>query len=66
MEYINAIEDELGIKAIKIMKPIQPGDVPATESDCSLLNKWIDFKPNTSIKVGVKKFVEWYRNFYKI
>ena len=47
------------------MKPIQPGDVPATESDCSLLNEWIDFKPNTSIKVGVKKFVEWYRNFYK-
>ena len=66
MEYINTIEHELGIKAIKIMQPIQPGDVQATESDCSQLYKWIGFRPNTSIKVGVKKFIEWYRNFYRI
>ncbi len=66
MKYINTIEHELGIEAIKIMQPIQPGDVPATESDCSQLYEWIGFKPNTSIEVGVKKFIEWYKNFYKI
>ena len=44
---------------------MQPGDVPETESDTSL-ESWIGFKPNTSIKNGVKQFITWYRDFYKI
>lgn len=66
IEYIQAIEDELGIKAQKILLPMQLGDVAATESDSSKLQKWIDFKPNTSIKEGIKKFIKWYREFYEV
>ena len=54
-EYISAIEDELGIKAKKELVPIQPGDVKATSADTKLLESWINFKPNTKIKYGVKK-----------
>ncbi len=62
--YINAIEQELGLNAKKILVPIQMGDVPATESDSSALESWIQFKPNTSIKLGVKNFIKWYKDFY--
>ncbi len=65
IEYINAIERELGISAKKNMVPIQPGDVPATSSDSSELEKWINFKPNTSISYGVSEFVKWYKKFYE-
>ena len=66
MKFIEAIEDALEIKAKKIFEPIQPGDVPATHADTSLLEEWIDFKPSTSIKEGISKFVNWYRSFYKL
>jgi len=66
MEYIEAIEEELGIKAIKEFLPMQPGDVKVTSSNNDLLEKWIDFKPNTSIKDGVSQFVKWFRNYYKV
>jgi len=66
IEYINAIEDELGTKAKKLLLPMQQGDVAATESDASLLQEWINFKPNTPIKEGVKKFIKWYKEFYGI
>ena len=63
-EYIEAIEDAVGIKAIKELLPMQPGDVPATAADTSFLEEWIDFKPSTSIKEGVSRFVQWYRDYY--
>jgi len=63
-EYIEAIEETVGIKAIKILLPIQPGDVPATSADTSSLEEWINFKPRTSIKEGVSKFVQWYCEYY--
>ena len=66
MEYIEAIESELGIKAKKVFLPMQPGDVAATESNSTLLKKWIEFKPNTSIKDGVKQFIQWYKKFYEV
>ena len=66
MEFISAIEDSIGSKANKNYMPMQPGDVIATSADTKLLEEWIDFKPKTSIHVGVKKFVEWYREFYQI
>ena len=64
MDYISCIEDALGIKAKKEFLPMQPGDVQRTESDTDSLNKWIGFKPNTSIKDGVNNFVKWYLEFY--
>ena len=63
-DYISAIEDSLGIVAKKMFLPMQPGDVPSTYSDCSNLEKYIDYKPNTSIKDGVEIFVNWYKEFY--
>ena len=64
MDYIDAIEKELCLDAKKIFLPMQQGDVPATESDSSELEDWINFKPNTSIKSGVKNFIKWYKDFY--
>ena len=63
-DYIKAIEDALGKKAEKIFLPMQPGDVPSTASDCSKLESYIDFKPNTSINKGVSSFISWYKEFY--
>ena len=66
MEYINALEDALGTAAIKEFLPMQPGDVPATAADTSMLEDWIGFKPNTPVKDGVASFVKWYREFYSV
>ena len=65
LRYIEAIENEVGLKAEKIMLPMQPGDVEATIADTSNLENWIGFKPNTPVKKGVKNFVNWYMDFYK-
>ncbi|MFW8744779.1 NAD-dependent epimerase/dehydratase family protein, partial [Mesorhizobium japonicum] len=66
MDYIAAIEDELQIKAKKNYLPLQPGDVLKTAADTGALERWIGFKPNTSIKYGVSEFVKWYRNYYEV
>ena len=65
MEYISAIEECLNIKAKINFLPMQMGDVKATYADTEALDSWIDYKPNTSVKEGVKKFIVWYRRFYK-
>ena len=60
-----ALEDCLKIKAnIKFM-PMQPGDVRATYANTNKLEKFINFRPNTSIEEGIRKFVEWYKEFYR-
>ena len=64
MDYIEAIENALGMTAIKDFLPMQPGDVPATEADTSALEAWTGFKPNTPVDVGVARFVNWYLDFY--
>ena len=66
MDYIQAIEKELKVTALKEYLPMQPGDVPATSADTRKLEQWIDFKPQTKIEDGVKYFINWYREFYKI
>lgn len=66
MEFIEAIEDELGMKAIKEFLPLQPGDVPATWADVEDLTITTGFKPNTPVKEGVKNFISWYRDYYKV
>lgn len=64
MDYIEAVENSLGVKANKVFLPMQQGDVPATAADTSALEAWIGFKPNTPVKDGVARFVSWYREFY--
>ena len=66
MEYISEIEKKVGIVAKKKFLPIQPGDVSHTSADTSLLKSWIGFKPNTSVKLGVSKFADWYKKYYKL
>ena len=65
MEFIETIEEELGQKSLKNFMPMQPGDVKATLADTSLLENWIDYKPSTTLKDGMKKFINWYKSFYK-
>ncbi len=66
LDFVNAIEEEIGIKAIKELKPIQPGDVPATYAEVSDLVANLDYKPNTTIKEGITKFIGWYKNYYNV
>ena len=66
MDFIEAIENELGIKAIKEFHELQDGDVIRTEADTTNLENYIGFRPNTSIKKGVSKFVLWYKEYYGI
>lgn len=65
MHFIEILEKCLGKKAEKNMLPIQPGDVPATYANVDDLMRDIGFKPNTPIETGIKRFVEWYRIYYK-
>ena len=64
MHFIETIENALGKKAIKNMMDMQAGDVKVTSADTSELNQWVNFRPSTSIKEGVKRFVDWYTNYY--
>lgn len=64
IDYIEALEEALGVKAIKHMLPIQPGDVLATHANTEKLVAAIDYRPKTSVKDGVKMFVDWYLAFY--
>ena len=64
MEYISEIENYIGKKAKKEFLPMQPGDVKATFADTSKLERYINFKPKTSIKDGLVKFIDWYKEFY--
>lgn len=64
LDFIEAIEESLGKKAIRENMPIQPGDVPVTWADVSDLENELGYRPNTPVKVGVKRFVEWYKDFY--
>ena len=52
--------------AHKELVPMQPGDVPVTYADTSALETDFGFKPSTSLRDGLRKFAEWYKNFYKI
>lgn len=64
--YINCIEEELGIKAKRELLPMQPGDVPATSADIEKTTRMLGFKPTTNVRQGIKKFIKWYREYYKV
>jgi UDP-glucuronate 4-epimerase len=66
MEFIRTIEEHVGKKANINLLPLQPGDVPSTWADVTDLIENLDYHPNTSIKVGIKNFMAWYRAYYTI
>ncbi len=66
LRYIEVLEDCLEKKAIKNMRPLQPGDVPYTYADTDDLMNDVGYKPDTKIEDGIAKFVEWYKEYYKI
>lgn len=66
MHFIEVLENYLGMKAEKNMLPLQPGDVPETYADVDDLVKDVGFKPNTSIEIGIERFVKWYRSYYQV
>ncbi|WP_171333058.1 GDP-mannose 4,6-dehydratase [Enterococcus cecorum] len=75
LDFVNILQEELvrakvlpkdyDFETHKKLVPMQPGDVPVTYADTSALEKDFDFKPNTSLRAGLRKFAEWYKEFYK-
>lgn len=65
MHFIEVIEDRLGKKAEKKLLQIQAGDVPTTYADVDDLIRDTGFKPSTPIEEGIRKFVDWYKEYYK-
>ena len=66
MRYIEVLEKSLGRKAVLDLQPMQKGDVPATMADVSALEEAVGYRPATPIEVGIPRFVEWYRSYYKV
>ena len=64
LDFIEALEMEIGKPAIRNYMDMQPGDVPATWADASLLHRLTGYRPETSFRDGVAKFVAWYRDYY--
>jgi UDP-glucuronate 4-epimerase len=64
--YIEVIEEALGRTAEKILLPMQPGDVPDTFADIRALQRDTGYAPSTPVEIGVKRFVDWYRDYYRV
>ncbi len=65
VRYIEVLEDCLGIKAQRNLLPLQPGDVPDTYADVEDLVRDVGYRPQTPVEEGVRRFVEWYRSYYR-
>jgi UDP-glucuronate 4-epimerase len=66
MDYIEAIEAALGVKSAREYLPMQPGDIPACHADVNDFVRDFDYLPQTPIEMGIKRFVEWYREYYGV
>jgi len=66
LEYISVIEECLGRKAKLDLLPMQPGDVPSTMADVGELERTVGFRPTTTVREGIRRFVDWYREFYAV
>lgn len=66
IDYIEAIEEATGRKSIREMLPLQSGDIPDTFADVSALEKAVGYKPSTPVGEGVRRFVNWYRDYYQV
>jgi UDP-glucuronate 4-epimerase len=65
-DFVSLIEDTLAKKAVIVYKPLQPGDVCKTYADVDMLMRDTGFKPETELRDGIKKFVEWYKSYYNL
>jgi UDP-glucuronate 4-epimerase len=65
MRYIELIEENVGKKARLNLLPLQPGDVPDTFADVDDLMRDVGYRPQTPVEVGVRRFVEWYKSYYR-
>ncbi|WP_341677622.1 NAD-dependent epimerase [Niveibacterium sp. SC-1] len=65
MDFILAIEESLDVEIKKNFLPLQDGDVPATAADTDKLDAWVGFAPSTDVRIGVGRFVDWYRRHYR-
>ena len=63
MRFITVMEQALGREAVKDFQPMQPGDVVATAAETDALERWVGFRPSTSIETGVNNFARWYRTY---
>ena len=63
-EFIETLERALGVAAVKVFKPMQPGDVVATHADVSALAAWTGVSPKTPLAEGIGRFVEWFKRYY--
>ena len=63
-DFIAAIEDALGMTAQRNLMEMQPGDVPATWADATLLQRLTGYRPQTDVREGIARFVAWYREYY--
>lgn len=63
LDFILAIEDTIGIQAVKNFMPMQAGDVPATWADTTLLEELTGYKPSMDLSIGVRNFVSWFREY---
>ncbi len=66
LDYVEAIEEALGKKAVKVLLPMQPGDIPDTHANVDDLVEQFNYKPSTTIQDGIQRFVEWYRDYYEV
>ncbi|WP_138467896.1 SDR family NAD(P)-dependent oxidoreductase [Poseidonocella sp. HB161398] len=66
LDFVEAIEASTGREAVRNYMPIQPGDVPATWADAGLLKALTGYRPQTDMRDGVARFVEWYRDYYGV
>ncbi len=65
LKFIEILENEINIKAIKVFEKMQLGEVKKTYADTSYIKDLINFKPHTSLEKGIRKFMKWHKNFYK-
>jgi UDP-glucuronate 4-epimerase len=66
LTFIELLEQAIGLQVEKNMLPMQPGDVPDTYANVEALVNDVGYQPSTSVEEGVKRFVEWYKSYYKI
>lgn len=64
--FLQLLEEFLGREAVKNLLPMQPGDVPETYADVADLARDIDFRPSTPLRVGLRRFVDWYLDYYQL
>ncbi len=66
MEMIETLERSIGREAVKVMRPMQPGDVTATYADVSKLNALTGYQPKIMLAEGLARFAEWYKGYYRV